>query len=73
MKLTWRELNRIINTKTEDDLKDMIVQEFETYKRYTVLMRLHQKFTILRAQRERDELFGSMRDPKSSSQLSARH
>lgn len=58
MKLTWRELNKIINHKTEDELKEMIVQEFETYKRASVLTRLHQKFTALRAVREREELVG---------------
>jgi hypothetical protein len=58
MKLTWRDMHRIINHKTEDELREMIVQEFETYKRPTVLIRLHQKFTMLRAQREREELIG---------------
>jgi len=51
-------MHRIINHKTEDELREMIVQEFETYKRPTVLIRLHQKFTMLRAQREREELIG---------------
>lgn len=62
MKLTWRDMNRIINHKTEDELREMIVQEFETYKRPTILTRLHQKFTVLRAQREREELVGVRSD-----------
>lgn len=62
MKLTWRDMNRIINHKTEDELREMIVQEFETYKRPTILTRLHQKFTVLRAQREREELIGVRSD-----------
>jgi len=57
-KLTWREMQRILNHKTEDELHAMIVQEFETFKRPTILTRLHQRFTILRAQREREELIG---------------
>lgn len=57
-KLTWREMQRILNHKTEDELREMIVQEFETFKRPTILTRLHQRFTILRAQREREELIG---------------
>ncbi len=62
MKLTWRDMNRIINHKTEEELREMIVQEFETYKRPTILTRLHQKFTVLRAQREREELVGVRSD-----------
>lgn len=62
MKLTWRDMHRIINHKTEDELREMIVQEFETHKRPTILIRLHQKFTVLRAQREREELVGVRSD-----------
>ena len=62
MKLTWRDMNRIINHKTEQELHEMIVQEFETYRRPTILTRLHQKFTVLRAQREREELVGVRSD-----------
>ena len=49
---------RVINHKTEEELREMIVQEFETFKRPTILIRLHQKFTMVRAQREREELIG---------------
>jgi len=56
MKLNWRELNRVINDKTEDELRDMIAQEYDTFKRVTVLERLHQTFTTKRAKREREEL-----------------
>jgi len=58
MNLTWRELNNIINHKTEDELKAMIEKEYETARRATILTRLHQRFTILRAARERMELLG---------------
>jgi len=58
MKLTWRDMIRVINHKTEEELREMIVQEFETFKRPTILIRLHQKFTMVRAQREREELIG---------------
>lgn len=59
MKLTWREMHKVINHKTEDELKIMIAKEFDTLKRPSVLIRLHQRFTILRAQREREELLGT--------------
>lgn len=62
MKLTWRDMHRVINHKTEEELREMIVQEFETYKRPTILIRLHQKFTMVRAQREREELIGVRSD-----------
>ena len=58
MTLTWRELNSIINHKTEDELRAMIEKEYETARRTTVLTRLHQRFTTLRAARERTELLG---------------
>jgi uncharacterized protein YcbK (DUF882 family) len=61
MKLNWRELNRVINDKTENELKDMLMEEFDTLKRVTVLERLHQRFTTLRAQREREELLSGAR------------
>lgn len=62
MKLTWRDMIRVINHKTEEELREMIVQEFETFKRPTILIRLHQKFTMVRAQREREELIGVRND-----------
>lgn len=62
MKITWRELNRIINHKTEDELHAMIVHEFDTHKRVTILEKLHQRFTMLRAKREREQLIGVRRD-----------
>jgi hypothetical protein len=58
MTLTWRELHSVILHKTEDELKDMIIKECETFKRPTILRRLHQRFTIVRAAREREELLG---------------
>jgi hypothetical protein len=65
MKLNWRELNRVINDKTEDELRDMIAQEYDTFKRVTVLERLHQTFTTKRAKREREELLsGAKHKPK---------
>ncbi len=65
MKLNWRELNRVINDKTEDELRDMIAQEYDTFKRVTVLERLHQTFTTKRAKREREELLsGAKRKAK---------
>jgi hypothetical protein len=66
MKLNWRELNRVINDKTEDELRHMIMQEFDTYRRVTVLERLHQTFTTKRAKREREELLSGVRQPPSS-------
>lgn len=65
MKLNWRELNRVINDKTEDELRNMIAQEYDTFKRVTVLERLHQTFTTKRAKREREELLsGAKRKAK---------
>lgn len=55
-KVTWRELNREINTLTENDLETLIESELKGQKRVTILERLHQRFCAVRASRERIEL-----------------
>jgi hypothetical protein len=41
---------------TEDELKDALLAEMDGERRVTVVERLHQRFTALRATRERLEL-----------------
>lgn len=55
-KLTWRALNREINTLTENELKQLIDDELSGLRRVTILERLHQRFCAVRAARERIEL-----------------
>ena len=54
--MNWRELNRVLHAKTEDEVKAMLLEELEGPKRVTFIERLHQRFTTLRAARERIEL-----------------
>lgn len=56
-KLTWRELNHTLGTKTEAEVLDMLNEERANLRRIVVLERLHQRYNSLRVTRERMELF----------------
>jgi hypothetical protein len=53
--MNWRELNRRINDLTEEQLLDMLAAEAKGPRRVSIITRLHQRYTILRAARERKE------------------
>jgi len=53
---SWRSLNRRLNAMTEDEVKAALVAELDGERRVTVVERLHQRFSALRATRERLEL-----------------
>lgn len=53
--MNWRELNRKINELTEDQVLDLLRQEASGPRRASIITRLHQRYTILRAARERKE------------------
>ena len=54
--LTWRSLNELLYTKTEEEVLAMLKDECNGEKRLSVIERLHQRYTTLRASRERIEL-----------------
>lgn len=54
--LSWRKLNDQLSTMTEQQVLDLLTNERQTGKRVTVLERLHQRYTTLRAARERAEI-----------------
>ena len=56
MKFTWRELNRVLVTLTEAEVLAMLDRERTNERRVVVLERLHQRYNVLRASRERIEL-----------------
>jgi len=58
--LSWRTLNAEITGMDEKELVDRIQFELETDRRVTVIERLHQRYTSLRASRERMELFAEL-------------
>ena len=54
--LSWRKLNDQLSTMTEQQVLELLNAERHTGKRVTVLERLHQRYTTLRAARERAEI-----------------
>jgi hypothetical protein len=56
MKLNWRELNARLSSLREDELANLIEEERQGERRTTLMIRMHQRFTALRAMRERREL-----------------
>jgi len=56
MRLNWRELNQKLNMLSEEQVLQLLNDERIGARRVTVLERLHQRYTMLRAARERVEL-----------------
>jgi hypothetical protein len=52
----WRELNKKLSLLTEAEVLALLEAERQGAKRVTLLERLHQRYTMLRAARERVEL-----------------
>lgn len=63
MQLTWRKLNEELKTFDEDKVLEMLNHERANARRVVVLERLHQRYTTLRASRERIELLQEARQP----------
>ena len=56
-KTTWRELQVVLPKLTESDLLKMLQSEVrKPNARRMLVIRLHQRYTMLRAKRERQEL-----------------
>ena len=53
---TWRTLNDKLSTMTEAEVFALLEEERQNGKRITMLERLHQRYTTLRAARERAAL-----------------
>ena len=53
---SWRSLTDILSTLDEEEVGSLLEQELEGEKRWSIVQRLHQRYTILRAARERAEL-----------------
>ena len=63
MQLTWRKLNEELKTFDEQKVLEMLTHERVNARRVVVLERLHQRYTTLRASRERIELLQEARQP----------
>lgn len=54
--ITWRKLNDQLALMSEEDVLALLNKERATTKRSTMLARLHQRYSTLRAARERQEI-----------------
>ncbi len=63
-RLTWRELNHTLGSKTEDEVLQLLNDERVNLRRVVVLERLHQRYNTLRVSRERVELLNGRRIEK---------
>ncbi len=54
--MNWRSLNQKLNMLTEAEVLALLEAERQGARRVTFLERLHQRYTMLRAARERVEL-----------------
>lgn len=63
MRLSWRKLNDQLSGMSEQDVLDMLNDEREHGRRATILERLHQRYTALRAARERIEIMNEAVKP----------
>lgn len=54
--MNWFELNAVLPLRDERQVLKMLEDEVEKHKRASFIVRLHQRYTMLRAQRERKEL-----------------
>ena len=63
MALSWRKLNEVLAGLSEEQVLRMLEDERITHRRATVLERLHQRYTMLGASRERIELLKEAKRP----------
>ncbi len=61
----WRELNERLSYLTEDEVRNLLENELKVGRRASLLVRLHQRFTTLRAQRERREMLARIAGHRS--------
>lgn len=62
--MNWREINKALPELDEDAVLRLLNEERKGEQRVTVLVRLHQRYTMLRAARERMEILGDAEFPK---------
>ena len=62
--MNWREINKALPDLDEDAVLRLLDEERKGEQRVTVLIRLHQRYTMLRAARERAEILGDAEFPK---------
>ena len=61
MHYNWRELNKKLNLLSESEVLALLNAERAGQRRVTFLERLHQRYTMLRCERERREILREAR------------
>jgi len=61
--LTWKELNDQLADLTEQEVLDLLEDEATNARRSTILVRLHQRYTVLRMLRERAAIMEIINEP----------
>lgn len=61
-RITWRQLNHVLASKTEAEVLQMLQEEKADAQRIVVLERLHQRYNTLRVSRERIDLLNGARE-----------
>ena len=59
--MNWFELNAVLPLKDEKHVQVLLNEEVKVHKRPTFIVRIHQRYTMLRAQRERQELLETIK------------
>jgi hypothetical protein len=54
--LSWRKLQAVLNQMTEAEVLAMLEDERQSFKRASILERLHMRYNTLRVSRERIEI-----------------
>ena len=62
--MNWREINKALPDMDEDTVRRLLDDERNGEQRQSVLIRLHQRYTMLRATRERAEILGGAALPE---------
>ena len=60
---SWTRLNKVLGNLTEADVKMAMNREMVGNRRKDIVIRLHQRYTILRSARERAELVEALVEP----------
>lgn len=63
MNHTWRSLNDELSGMDEQQVLDLLTKERNANRRVSMLERLHQRYTSLRAARERVEILTEAKRP----------
>lgn len=63
METNWRKLNKELALLSEPEVLQLLTAERAGRRRVSILERLHQRYTALRAARERMEILKEAREP----------